>query len=91
MEELLFRLLWLGVFSPVIPLPLLIIGASILFGLMHQPQGLLGVVTAGGINILFSLLFVWTGELLVPLVAHYTINLLQVIAAHRHKDWLENY
>lgn len=91
MEELLFRTLWLGVFSPVIPLPLLILGTSILFGFMHQPQGQLGVIIAAGINILFCLLFVWSGELLIPLIAHYIINLLQVVAAYYQREWLENY
>jgi len=91
MEELLFRSLWIGAFGPIIPLPLLIIGTSVVFGLMHQPQGTLGMIAAGTINILFCLLFIWTGELLVPLVAHYTVNLLQVIVAHFQRDWLENY
>jgi membrane protease YdiL (CAAX protease family) len=91
MEELLFRTLWLGAFRDIIPLPLLIIGTSLIFGLMHLPQGSLGVVIAAGVNILLSLLFLWTGGILVPLVAHYTVNLLQVIVAHFQRDWLEEY
>ncbi|NJN97882.1 MAG: CPBP family intramembrane metalloprotease [Anaerolineales bacterium] len=91
MEELLFRSLWLGLFQELIPLPLLIGVTSLLFGLMHQPQGLLGVITAGGLNILLCLLFIGTGELLPPLLAHYVINLLQVVAASRQREWLENY
>jgi membrane protease YdiL (CAAX protease family) len=91
MEELLFRSLWLGGFGEVVPLPLLIVGTSLLFGLMHQPQGLLGMLTAGGINVLFCLLFIWSGQLLLPLIAHYTINLLQVVAAYQQKEFLENY
>ena len=82
MEELLFRTLWLSVFSPILPLSVLIIGTSLIFGFMHQPQGSLGVILTGVINILFCILFVWSGELLVPLVAHYTINLLQLIVAY---------
>jgi membrane protease YdiL (CAAX protease family) len=91
MEELLFRTLWLGAFRDVVPLPLLIVGTSLVFGLMHVPQGSLGVVLAGGVNILLSLLFVWTGGILVPLVAHYTINVLQVFVAHFQRDWLEDH
>jgi membrane protease YdiL (CAAX protease family) len=91
MEELLFRSLWLGLFQELIPLPLLIGITSLLFGLMHQPQGLLGVITAGSLNILLCLLFVSTGELLPPLTAHYVINLLQIVAASRQREWLENY
>lgn len=91
MEELLFRTLWLGVFQGVMPLLLLLVGTSLLFGLMHQPQGMLGMVAAGGLNILLSLLFIWSGELLLPLTTHYIINLLQVVVASRQREWLENY
>ena len=91
MEELLFRTLWLGVFGQVVSLPLLIIGTSVVFGFMHQPQGKLGVILAGGINILFSILFIWSGRLLLPLTAHYTVNVLQLVTAYRQKEWLETY
>lgn len=91
MEELLFRTLWLGAFRDIVPLPLLIVGTSLVFGLMHVPQGSLGVVIAGGVNVLLSLLFVWTGGILVPLVAHYTVNVLQVLVAHFQRDRLEDY
>lgn len=91
MEELLFRTLWIGGFQDIVPLPLLIIGTSIIFGAMHQPQGRLGMAAAGIINVLFSILFIWSGELLVTLVAHYVVNLLQVIMGHFQRDWLENY
>lgn len=91
MEELLFRSLWLGVFQGITPPLLLVVGTSLLFGLMHQPQGILGMVAAGGLNVLLSLLFIWSGELLLPLTAHYVINLLQVMVASRQREWLENY
>lgn len=91
MEELLFRTLWLGIFGSLFPLPVLVIGTSIIFGFMHLPQGKLGATIAGGINVLFSLLFIWSGTLLVPLVAHYTVNLLQLIVAYYQREWLENY
>jgi membrane protease YdiL (CAAX protease family) len=91
MEELLFRSLWLGVFQDLVPLLILIIGTSIVFGLMHQPQGILGMLIAGLLNIFLGLLFVWSGELLLPLLVHYIINLLQVLAASRQREWLENY
>jgi membrane protease YdiL (CAAX protease family) len=69
----------------------LVIGTSIIFGLMHQPQGLLGILVAGTINILFSALFIGSGELLLPFTAHYVINLLQLVAAYHQREWLENY
>lgn len=91
MEELLFRSLWLGVFVDMLPAPALIAGTSVLFGLMHLPQGLLGVLMAGLLNVLLSILFGQTGHLLTPLAAHYTINLLQLVVAHYRRDWLESY
>jgi hypothetical protein len=88
MEELLFRSLLLGAFRGLLPLWPLIICTSIVFGAMHQPQGKLGMMVAGIINIWFSLLFVLTGQLFMTFVAHYTVNLFQVIAAHFQRDWL---
>ncbi len=89
MEELLFRTLWVGLFQNIIPITLLIMGTSMLFGFMHQPQGKLGMVGAGTINILFCLLFIWSGEVLITLIAHYTVNMLQLITTHFQRDWLE--
>jgi membrane protease YdiL (CAAX protease family) len=91
MEELLFRTLLISVFQDLIPLPLLIILTSIAFGLMHQPQGRLGMVVSGLINVLFCILFVWTGELLVTFTAHYVVNLSQLVVGYYQRDWLENY
>ncbi|GAB4427473.1 MAG: hypothetical protein Kow0031_07520 [Anaerolineae bacterium] len=92
MEELLFRSLWLGLFAGgAVPLALLVAVTSVIFGLMHQPQGRLGMVVAGGINIIFCLLFVWTGQLLVTFLAHYTVNLLQVVFAYHQREWLLAY
>ena len=91
MEELLFRTLLIGLFWTIVPVWLLIIVTSIIFGLMHQPQGQLGMVLAGLINIFFCLIFIWTGELLVTYIAHYTVNMLQVVVAYFQRDWLEQY
>jgi membrane protease YdiL (CAAX protease family) len=91
MEELLFRPLWIGVFSPIMWLPVLVVGTSFVFGVMHLPQGILGAILAGGANILLSLSFVLTGSFLTPLLAHYTMNLLQIVLAHFQRDWLEKY
>jgi len=92
MEELLFRSLLLGTFQTLVPIPILIIGTSLIFGFMHQPQGKLGMIVAGAINILFSVIFIWTGELLVPFAAHYTINVLQIMVAsiviRRFPQWI---
>jgi membrane protease YdiL (CAAX protease family) len=91
MEELLFRSLWLGAFQGIVPLLLLIGATSVVFGVMHLPQGTLGMLLAGVINIGFCFLFVWTGELLVTMVAHYTVNMLQVVIANFQRDRLTDY
>lgn len=82
-EELLFRSLLIGGFAHVAPLPLLVIGWSVIFGLLHSPQGMWGMVGAGLGGLLLSLLFVVQGSLLLPLAAHYITNTLQVIQAMR--------
>ena len=91
MEELLFRTLWLGLFGSVLPVWALIIATSVVFGIMHLPQGKLGVILTGSINIFFCWLFIWSGTLALPFVAHYTVNLVQVIVAYRQRAWLDDY
>jgi membrane protease YdiL (CAAX protease family) len=83
LEELLFRSLLIGGLAPVVPLPLLIVGWSVIFGLLHSPQGMWGMVGAGLGGLVLSLLFVMQGSLLLPLVAHYVTNVVQVIQAMR--------
>lgn len=83
LEELLFRSLLIGGFRAVLPLPLLLIGWSLLFGLLHSPQGRWGMIGAGLAGVLLGNLFLASGTLLLPLVAHYVTNSLQVIYAMR--------
>ncbi len=88
-EELLFRSLLLGGLAAAWPAPVLIIGTALLFGWMHSPQGRLGMIMTTAVSLLFAALFLWRGSLLPPLVAHYTVNLLQLVIAHRRRDELE--
>ncbi len=91
LEELLFRSLLIGGLSLTVPLPILLIGFSAIFGLMHSPQGILGVVLTGVMGLWLSLLFVWSGGLILPLVAHYVINFLQLLKAQDKRAWLDSY
>lgn len=91
LEELLFRSLLIGGLSLSVPLPVLIIGFSAIFGLMHSPQGMLGVVFTGVMGLWLSLLFVWSGGLILPLTAHYVINFLQLLKAQDKRAWLDGY
>ncbi len=89
LEELLFRSLLLGGFSIFVPPLWLAAGGAVVFGLMHLPQGSLGVVVTGTLGFGLSLLFLWRGSLLAPLVAHYVINVAQVVWVDREREWLD--
>ena len=81
LEELLFRSLLLGGFSLFAPPLLLAAVFSLLFGLMHAPQGRFGIVVTAAVGFLLCLLFLWRWSLLPTMVAHYAINILQLRAA----------
>jgi len=90
LEELLFRSLLLGGFALFAPPILLAVAWSIIFGVMHAPQGGLGIIVAALLGLLFSGMFLVTASLLAPIVAHYVINLLQLVWASQDRFW-ENY
>jgi membrane protease YdiL (CAAX protease family) len=87
-EELLFRSLLLGGLRLFVPSLVLVISTALLFGWAHSPQGRLGMVLTAVISLAFAGLFLWRGSLLPPLVAHYVVNLLQLLAAHRQRNSL---
>ena len=89
LEELLFRSLLLGGLSPLVPIWLLVIGLAVLFGILHLPQGWLGVVGTAAAGLLFSGLFLWRVSLLAPLIAHYVADALQLLQAARSDTELE--
>ena len=91
LEELLFRSLLLGALGQAVPILLLSVLFSAVFGLMHSPQGNLGILITGLLGLWLSLLFIWSGGLILPLVAHYTINFLQLLKAQDKRLWLEEY
>jgi membrane protease YdiL (CAAX protease family) len=49
------------------------------------------VVITAALGFWLSLLFIWSGSLLLPLTAHYTINFLQLLKAQDKREWLEDY
>lgn len=77
-EELLFRSLLIGGLSPLLSPLLLVLGTGVAFGLLHSPQGVWGMAGAALAGIVFGLLFVQTGSLVAPLVAHYVANSAQI-------------
>lgn len=88
LEELLFRSLLLGGLTPIVPIPILLIGLSLLFGLLHSPQGIWGMAGAGLAGLIFGLLFLWQGSLLTPFIAHYITNAFQISRAKQQKHAL---
>lgn len=90
-EELLFRSLLLGGLSVFWPALALAVVGSLLFGVMHAPQGPLGIVVTGAVGFILSLVFLWRWTLLSVFVMHYTINLLQLLRASREREWLQRH
>nr|WP_205254365.1 CPBP family intramembrane glutamic endopeptidase [Halorubellus sp. JP-L1] len=85
-EELLFRGVLVGAFAAgagVSPW-LLVVPASILFGLGHGTQGRMGVVVTTALGAVLAAAFVVTGSLLVVVVAHYLVNALEFVV-HEHE------
>src|SRR6056297_1886046 len=93
-EELLFRgwlMYWLidswqelggAEVSPALAITAGLIGSSIAFGLVH-PISKLYVVLAAVMGVYFGALVLWTGNLLVPIVAHAAYDAIQLIIASR--------
>jgi membrane protease YdiL (CAAX protease family) len=78
LEELLFRSLLLGGFAPLLPTWLLLTVSGVIFGLMHSPQGWWGMAAIAVGGVILGLMFVVTQSLLMPMVAHYVANMVQI-------------
>ncbi|MHC3437846.1 CPBP family intramembrane glutamic endopeptidase [Natrialbaceae archaeon A-gly3] len=91
-EELLFRAALIGVLSAGFDLSpwILAVGSSIVFGFGHGIQGTAGVVVTGLLGFVLAAVFIYTGSLLVVVVAHYLINALEFVV-HEGLDleWAE--
>ncbi len=87
LEELLFRSLLLGGLSPLAPPLVLAVAVGVLFGILHSPQGVWGMIGAGVAGVLFGLLFFQAGSIVLPLVAHYVTNMLQIGLTMRHRPY----
>ena len=82
LEELLFRSLLLGAMTPLLPTWLLLTAGGILFGLMHSPQGWWGMVAIALGGVLLGFMFLAEQSLLMPAVAHYVANMVQITYAY---------
>jgi membrane protease YdiL (CAAX protease family) len=82
LEELLFRSLLIGGFSPLLPEWLLLAIGGVIFGLMHSPQGSWGMAAIAVGGVALGLMFLGEQSLLMPSVAHYVANMAQIIYAY---------
>ena len=79
MEELYFRSLLLGAFAPHVNIVAFVIGVSVIFGLLHIPQGEWGVVGVILVSLILSVVFLWRESLLAVVVAHWLLNVNQLV------------
>jgi membrane protease YdiL (CAAX protease family) len=84
-EEALFRGALVGALAVGFAVEpwLLAVGSSVAFGLGHGAQGRLGIAVAGGLGLALAGLFVASGSLLVPVVAHYVVNAVEFAVHER--------
>ncbi len=81
LEELLFRSLPLGGLTWVLDPWWLLWPLSLLFGLLHWPQGWWGICGTALAGVALSLLFLASGSIWVPLAAHYVMNVTEILLA----------
>jgi len=74
-EELIFRAFMIWYLDAVLPFPGAVIISSLVFGICHSYQGLEGVIKTGSFGVVLSLLYVASGTLWVPAIAHIAVNL----------------
>lgn len=90
LEELLFRSLLIGGFSPLLPVWLLVILTSVVFGALHLPQGAWGMIGAAIAGAIFGVIFLFEHSVLAPMIAHYMANLIQILLVWRVLDTPRN-
>ena len=55
----------------------------------HWPQGRLGVVGAAALGLALSLLFLWRWSVIACTVAHFLVNLVQLVRGRQELAWFE--
>lgn len=78
-EELVFRAYLLWLLPLFVPTGWAVVLASLLFGFQHAYQGLAGVVRTGLLGGVLCGIYLASGSLLLPILAHVLIDLLQGI------------
>lgn len=78
-EEILYRGFMVTYFidSNIVSFPwLALLLPSILFSLAHYYQGYIAVLKIFVLSILFSLIFIWSGSLILPIIIHFLIDFI---------------
>ena len=66
-----------------------VIITNIIFGLGHSYQGIKGVVKTGLIGFLFSILYVTTNSLILPMILHFFIDYVFIFTSNK-EELLQN-
>lgn len=79
-EEIVYRGFLIWYFSQVMPLWPAVIASSVVFGLGHSYQGLKGAFNCSAVGLGFGALYVLTGSIWLPIIAHFLFDALQGVA-----------
>ena len=90
-EELIFRSMLIGGFSLLVNPWIMAVASSIIFGIMHSPQGRLGIVMTAVIGFVFAAIFIVSNSLVMVITAHYIINFMQILRAKEDLAWFERF
>jgi membrane protease YdiL (CAAX protease family) len=88
-EELIFRgfaAFLLQVIFPCIPIFLIVLIPSVIFGIAHLYQGLSGVISTGIAGAIFMCLFLVTGSLIPVMILHFLIDFSSVFLLSEEKS-----
>jgi hypothetical protein len=76
-EEIVYRGFVLWYLSLLMPLWGAVIVSSVAFGLGHSYQGAIGGLRCGLVGLAFAILYVVTGSIWLPIIAHAALDILQ--------------
>jgi membrane protease YdiL (CAAX protease family) len=81
-EEIVYRGFVLWYLGQYMPLWVVVAVSSIAFGLAHCYQGASGAFRAGMVGLVFGILYVVTGSIWIPILAHAMLDILQGAITH---------
>jgi len=81
-EEIVYRGFVIWYLGQFMPLWAAVIVSAVAFGLAHSYQGATGALRCGLIGLAFGILYVVTGSIWLPIVAHVLLDVLQGAAIH---------